>query len=258
MNVLTTTWRQLVRRRLWPVAVLLLAALAAVPVLLARDAAPVATPPLPQTSATAETAKAGDDDAFAEPVVAKASAADRSRRRRVLGSRKNPFEPAPVKKPKKKKTKKASTATDKTDKTDKTGGTTAPTTPSTGTPTTPAVPVAPAPPKKTYPKDSLIVRFGDPTGDLERKLLRKLEGLPDGTTETGPLLVYTGLTDHGKKAVFLVDASVELTGDGTCKPHPSSCETIELAAGETEFFDVIDPDTGEVTTQYELDLVKIN
>ena len=256
MNVLTTTWRQLVRRRLWPLAVLLLAALAAVPVLLARDATPVATPPLPQTSAPAETAKASDDDAFAEPVVAKASASDRSRRRRVLGARKNPFEPAPVKKPK--KPKKKETASTDTPDTDKTGGTTAPTTPSTGAPTTPVTPVAPAPAKPNYPKGSLTVRFGDPNSDLEKKLLRKLEGLPDGTTETGPLIIYTGLTDHGKKAVFLVDASLDVTGDGTCKPHPSTCETIELAAGETEFFDVIDPETGDVTAQYELDLLKIN
>jgi len=78
MNVLSTTWRQLVRRRLWPLAVLLIAALVAVPVLLARDATPVDTPALPETSAPAETAAA--DDALAEPVVAKASADDRSRR----------------------------------------------------------------------------------------------------------------------------------------------------------------------------------
>jgi hypothetical protein len=254
MNVLSTTWRQLVRRRLWPVAVLLIAGLVAVPVLLARDATPVETPALPETSAPAETANS--DEALAEPVVAKASSADRSRRRRVLGSRKNPFEPAPVKKPKAKKT------TTKADS-GKTGAKADPgvtTPPSTGVPAAPVTPVEPAAPKKPAPpKGSLVVRFGDPASDsLEKKLLRKLEGLPDGTTETGPLVIFTGLTDHGKKAVFLVDASVELTGDGTCKPHPSSCETIELAAGETEFFDVIDPDTGEVTTQYELDLVKIN
>ena len=256
MNALTTTWRQLVRRRLWPVAVLLLAALAAVPVLLARDAAPADVPPLPQTAAPAETAKApaAADDAFAEPVVAKASTSDRSRRRRVLGARKNPFEPAPVKKPKKTKTKAATTAGTP----DTTGGTTAPTTPSTGLPTTPTTPVTPAPVKKTYAPGTLIVRFGDPSGDLDRMALSKLGALPKDDDETGPLLVYTSLTDHGKKAVFLVDASLEPTGDGTCKPHPSSCETIELAAGETEFFDVIDPETGEVTTQYELDLVKIN
>jgi hypothetical protein len=256
MNVLTTTWRQLVRRRLWPIAILLLAALAAVPVLLARDAEPVATPPLPQTSAPTETAKASDD-AFAEPVVAKASASDRSRRRRVLGSRKNPFEPAPVKKPK--KAKKKQTASTETAEPEKTGGSSAPTTtPTTGAPAAPVTPVEPTPAKPSYPSGSLLVRFGDPTSDLEKKVLRKLEGLPDGKTETGPLIIYTGLTDHGKKAVFLVDASLDATGDGTCKPHPSSCETIELAVGETEFFDVIDPDTGEATAQYEIDLLKIN
>ena len=253
MNVLTTTWRQLVRRRLWPLAVLLIAALVAVPVLLARDATPVDSPALPETSAPAETA-AADDDALAEPVVAKASVADRSRRRRVLGSRKNPFEPAPVKKPKAAKT------TTKSEAPKDTGGSDAPKDTSTSTPTEPAAPVAPVEPKKpSYPNGSLLVRFGDPSSDtLEKKLLRKLVGLPDGTTETGPLLIYTGLKDHGKKAVFLVDASLDVTGDGTCKPHPSSCETIELAAGETEFFDVIDPETGEVTAQYELDLIKIN
>ena len=253
MNVLTTTWRQLVRRRLWPVALVLLAALAAVPVLLARDAAPADVPPLPQTAAPAETAKAADDDAFAEPVVAKASAADRGRRRRVLGSRKNPFEPAPPKKAKKKPAEKADTS----DTPDTTGGTTAPTAPSTGAPTAPATPVTPAPVKKTYAPGTLIVRFGDPTGDLDKMALSKLGALPKDDNEVGPLLVYTKLTDHGKKAVFLVDASLEPTGDGTCEPHPSNCETVELAKGETEFFDVIDPDTGEVTAQYELDLVDI-
>jgi len=255
MNVLSTTWRQLVRRRLWPLAVLLIAALVAVPVLLARDATPVDSPALPETSAPAETA-AADDDALAEPVVAKASVADRSRRRRVLGSRKNPFEPAPVKKPKAKKSTESEAPKD-------TGGSDAPkdtSTPSPTEPTEPAAPVAPVEPKKpSYPSGSLLVRFGDPSSDtLEKKVLRKLVGLPDGTTDTGPLLIYTGLKDHGKKAVFLVDASIDVTGEGTCKPHPSSCETIELTAGETEFFDVIDPETGVVTAQYELDLFNNN
>jgi hypothetical protein len=67
-----------------------------------------------------------------------------------------------------------------------------------------------------------------------------------------------GLTKNGKKAKFLVDATLTPTGDGTCKPHPSSCETILLGRGETEFFDAIDPETGEPTAQYQLDLVTIN
>jgi hypothetical protein len=245
MNVLTITWRQLMRRRLWPVALLLIAALAAVPFVLARDPKPVASP----EPAPAVTAKA--DDAIAEPVVAKASAQDRGRRRRVLGARKDPFEPAPVIKPKKKTAKKADS---KSDASKNTGGTSAPTGPVTTPVTpTPSVPV-PAPKKKTYPKGSVMVRFGDATGQLTRMNVPKLAPLPDDET---PLLVYMGLTDHRKKAVFMVDAALEPTGDGTCQPHPSNCETIELAKGETEFFDVIDPETGNVIAQFELDLLEI-
>jgi hypothetical protein len=245
MNVLTTTWRQLVRRRLWPVALVLVAALAAVPFVLARDPQPVVSP----EPAPAVTTKA--DDAIAEPVVAKAAPEDRARRRRVLGARKDPFRPAPVKKPKKKPAKTAGQNSQKT------GGTSAPSSPSVSPPTTPVpVPVAPAPKQKTYAKGSLIVRFGAATGPLARMNVKKLAALPKGD-DADTLLVYTGLTDHGKKAVFLVDASLDATGDGTCQPHPSNCETIELAKGETEFFDVIDPETGDVVAQYELDLLEI-
>jgi hypothetical protein len=60
-----------------------------------------------------------------------------------------------------------------------------------------------------------------------------------------------GLTKNGKKAKFLVDAAVEVDGDGTCKPHPSSCETIELAVGETEFLDVLNPEADEEPAEQE-------
>ena len=265
MNVVTNTWRQLVRRRLWPVALLLLAALAAVPVVLARGPEPVAEPAGP---APAVTGDAGD--ALAEPVVAKVAAEDRSHRRRVLGARKDPFRPAPLPKPKKPKAKKASGDTPSTSKHDG-GGSVAPTStapssgltspvvggggPSVSVPPTP-VPAAPKPAKKHYPAGSLIVRFGDATGDsLERMLVRKLDPLPDDET---PMLVYMGLTKNHKKAIFLIDDAVTPDGDGTCKPHPASCETIELSKGETEFFEVTDPETGEVGAQYQLDVVAIN
>jgi hypothetical protein len=252
MNVLTTTWRQLVRRRLWPVALLLVAALVAVPMLLTRDPEPPI--PAPVGNAVHSDAGAGGDadETFAEPVVAKATSEERSRRRRVLGSRKDPFAPDAVKHPKKQKKAKPAKAADEPTKPadEPTGGSSAPSGPSSPTP------VAPAPKPKVYEPGSLIVRFGDATGDLERMVLKKLGALPKDD-QSDQLLIYTGLKDHGKKAVFLVDASLEPTGDGTCKPHPSSCETIELSKGETEFFDLVDPETGEVTAQFELDIVDI-
>jgi hypothetical protein len=267
MNVVPNIWRQLVRRRLWPVALLLLAALAAVPVVLARGPEPVAEPAGPAPVVTGD---AGD--ALAEPVVAKVAAEDRSHRRRVLGGRKDPFEPAPLPKPKKPKAPKAPKGhtSAKPSAPKPAGGSVAPsstsTSPSSGftspvggggpTITVPVAPVPAAPKKKHYPAGSLIVRFGDATGDsLERRLVRKLDPLPDDET---PLLVYLGLTKNHKKAIFLIDDAVTPDGDGTCKPHPASCETIELSKGETEFFEVTDPETGDVAAQYQLDLVAIN
>ena len=236
MNAITTTWRQLVRRRLWPVALLLLAALAAVPVLLAREpAAPAPIAPIAVTAA---------DDTIAEPVVAKVTAEDRDRRRRVLGVRKDPFRPAPIKKAKKAKTAKADEA--KTES--------APTKSSTDTSAAGGGGVTeaggePAPEKKYYAPGTIIVRFGDAAGgELQRFAVNKLEALPDDEL---PLLVYMGLTKDGKKARFLVDAAVEVDGDGVCKPHRSSCETIELAVGETEFLDVLDPEAEATDSESE-------
>ena len=105
------------------------------------------------------------------------------------------------------------------------GGSTAPSVPT---------PTEPSPPKP--PAGSITVRFGEAASEeLPSGWLAKLEPLPD---DEEPLLVFMGLTKNGKQAKFLVDASLTPTGDGTCKPHPASCETVLLSRGETEFFDV--------------------
>jgi hypothetical protein len=257
MNVLTTTWRQLVRRRLWPVALLLVAALAAVPVLLSRDPEPIAAAPAPPADANAKVS-----DSLSTPVIDAATPEQRSRRRRVLGIRKDPFMPYGVKHPKKQKAAaKPKVTVVKTPTTTNpspgSGSSNPSSSPSVSGPTVPApaTPVPAKPKPKHYAKGSLIVRFGDATTDqLPRTNVKKLGPLPD---DTNPLLVYMGLTDHGKKAVFMVDAALDPTGDGDCRPHPSNCETIALAKGETEFFDLVDDETGDVTAQYELDLVDI-
>jgi hypothetical protein len=249
MNAVKSTWRQLVRRRLWPVAVLLVAALAAVPVLLARS--PEA--PAPVVPAQDVTTKA--DDVIAEPVVAAVTPEDRARRRRVLGIRKDPFRPEPAKKAKVDEPKSAPKTEQPVDKPAPPAGT-------GGTVAVPApvVPVAPVAPKRYYSPGTVVVRLSDPeSGNGAKFAIKKLEPVPDAEM---PLLIYMGLTKDGKRAKFLVDASIEVDGDGTCKPHPSSCETIELSVGETEFLDVIDPEADadaedRVIAQFQLDLVDI-
>jgi hypothetical protein len=91
MTLITDTWRQLVERRLWPIALLLLAALVAVPVLLASD-------PAPAPATTTALAKSDDPIAAAKPIVAQATSFDDSSRH-VLGAPKDPFKPAVLPKP---------------------------------------------------------------------------------------------------------------------------------------------------------------
>jgi hypothetical protein len=251
MNAVTSIWRQLVRRRLWPVAILLVAALAAVPVLLTREPAVPLPPTVPAEDVTSKA-----DDTIAEPVVAEVAPEDRSKRRRVLGVVKDPFAPAPPKKAK------AAAKTDDQTDTETTDSTSpAPEDSSSGGGGTP-VPTEPAEPKTYYSAGTIIVRFGESSQQkLERFAVPKLGPVPN---DEAPLLIYMGLTKDGKKAKFLVDAAIEVDGDGDCKPHPASCETIELAVGETEFLDLIDPEAAEDATpeeriigQFQLDLVDI-
>jgi hypothetical protein len=244
MSVLNNTWRYLVQRKLWPVAVLLLAALVAVPMLMAKAPEPAAAPPVVAT-------KSSQSTLATEPIVALAGPGDRAKRRHVLGSSKNPFKPAVLPKPV--KVPKAATAAPKqaATETPSSGGSTPPNvgvtpiTPPTGTTT----------PNKRFEMFELTVRFGASSADAElpRSDLKRLEALPSADL---PVLVYLGVLDDEKTAVFLVDSGVVAQGDGACKPSRTSCETIHLKAGETEFFDV-EGDDGLQTAQYQLDLVKI-
>lgn len=246
MSVLNDTWGYLVQRKLWPLAVLLIAALVAVPMMLAKDPEPAAAP-------VADTNSAKSSQLATEPIVALAGPGDRAERRRVLGSRKNPFKPAVL--PKKAKVPKVADPV-------------APTAPASGgkpltTGGIPGVGVTPitpgdTTPRKVYEKFELTVRFGtsSETGELEKSDVKRLEALPSAEE---PVLVYLGVLSDKKTAVFLVDAGVVAQGDGKCMPSRTSCETIHLKAGETEFFDVVpDDDTdGATAAQFQLDLVKI-
>ena len=252
MNVFKDIWSFLVQRKLWPVAILLVAAAVAVPKLLAQEpAAPVTEPVV---------AVKGDKNAVlaTEPIVAPAADSDRSGRRQVLGSRKDPFKPqvtpTPIPTPVA-----AQAPVDAAQvPVDKGGGTSVGGSPApiTGTPVVPT----PAKPKKTYELNELTVRFG-PSGDTDppRKDVKRLQALPSSDE---PVLIYLGVLKDKKTAVFLLDSGILAQGDGTCMPTRTTCETIHIKEGETEFFDVIATEgeegaEGGESAQYQLDVIKI-
>jgi hypothetical protein len=250
MSIVTDTWRQLVRRRLWPVAVLLVAALAAVPLLLGKDPEPAPVSAAPAGGAESARLLAS------EPIVSEATEEPGGKRRRVLGVRHDIFKPT-AKAPKQAKadtagaTPAAPAAPAPAAGDGSGGGVPAPES------TSPDAPVAPpaTEPRKTWPANSLTVRFGDSSADSREKMtLKRLRPLPSALD---PVAVYLRLEDDGKTAIFLLAAGVQPTGDGTCRPDKRSCETIALKAGETEFLDVVDAD-GKITAQYQLDVVAIH
>jgi hypothetical protein len=252
MKLLTDTWRQLVQRRLWPVALLLLGALVAVPFVLAKDpepAAPVAAAPAP-APASAGGVKA--TAASAEPIVSMVSDDEKQTTRRSLGARHNPFaSSAPKKKVSKAKAETAQSPSSTDTSQDSSSGAGAGSG-GASAPTTPTGPSVPAQPMETVPAQSLLVGFGSSSSDeLGRQRLARNEAL--STDDPTPIVVYLGTKNNGKTAIFMVSEGFKAVGDGKCVPA-DTCEKIELNVGETEFFQAEgDSDSSE----WELDLVKI-
>ncbi len=258
MGFLRNVVTDLVEKRLWPVAILLLVALAAVPVLLGRGAEP--EPPL---AAAAPAAPASAPAARAQIAVDVPVPANRERD----GELRNPF-----------KQRGAKAAAASTAPAPPTAGAAAPDAggdtgagaapadlgwPSTGTPSTGSTPPAgsapSAPPEqddpapKADPLDAyrISLRFGRTGKVTTRRDLARLTPLP---TVDNPFFVFLGVLEGGKRAVFLVSDEAKPTGDGICKPRPTDCQTIELRVGDTQYFDV---ERAKGPVQYELELLSI-
>lgn len=248
MNI-AAPFKQLVERRLWPLAALLIAALVAVPMLLARD------PDAPVTPPATNTAGAKTQSALAtQPIVTVGDDATRDAKRNVLGARKDPFKPQI--KAKKAKSAAATTVTVTTGgaQSSSGGGTSTTTTTTVPAPSFPLSPVAPTVPKRTYELYSLTVRWGNTaSNDMRTRRVNRLKALPSAAE---PAVIYLGLLEDGKTAVFLVDHDATVQGDGRCLPSPADCQTLHMQIGDIAF---IDAGAGESTTgqQYQLELVKI-
>ncbi len=99
---------------------------------------------------------------------------------------------------------------------------------------------------------SVSLRFGE-SGNLGS--LPSIAPYTPLPSQNEPFFVFLGVrADKPTVAVFLVSSDAKATGDGACKPDATTCDTIELQAGETEFFDLT---TGGGSKQYQLDVVKV-
>jgi len=237
MNAPRNMLKELVDRKLWPIALVLVIALVAVPVLLTKKApTDIVTPPsgpLPYSSGTTL------------PAISVQTVPGNSN---LGGKGRNPFTPQHV----------ATTSTTATVASATTTPTTGGTTTSTGTTgvsstggsgtsssgssagstpaptsTTPAPAPKPAPTGLTATQAyhvSLAITI--PNGGVNT--IDPLERLSILPSKHQPMLVELGVLQGGRSVVFVVEPGTVVSGAGTCTPGPIDCEILTLHPGQTE------------------------
>lgn len=238
----------LVERRLWPVALLLVAGLVAVPVALSKKA----TDAGPSTPAPVVAEAPGP---VLSPPSATVVAAIGSGRSLASLPRRNPFVQRRAKVAHSvAATTKAATSSTAAASTSTAAATTGGASPggSTGTTTT-ITPTVPTTPAKTYLSVSVDLSFGRIGHSVRHKGLARLSALPSATN---PVVIYLGVLRGTKTAVFLISSDVHPSGDGRCFPSARSCQTVHVPVGGSEFFDVFS--ASGASRQYELDLTRVS
>jgi hypothetical protein len=245
-------WHDLREKRLWPVAVGLLAAIVAVPVILFKPASPPSVPPVatPNTGAGATLPVVSVDTG---PIVGS---------RLETFKQKNPFKPMKdlVKQP-------ATASTPATAGTSgsSSGGSTSSGSSSSkssgggtstgGTSTTPSSPpsVTPTAPSVQWFHYTADFSFGQPGHTTKFTSAASFVLLPD---DQHPSIVFLGIGGDHKSALFFIsDPLFNAAGEGKCNPRGAACRFVTLKVSETgneETFTSVD---GSVT--YNLKLLRI-
>jgi hypothetical protein len=244
-------WQDLRAKRLWPVAVALLAATVAVPVMLFKPAS--STPP---STGVGQASNAGK-----LPAVTLDASSIASSHLNIF-KQKNPF--TSLKDPDPTQSTAggsggggsgsgatgtgAGTSTGGTGTSTPTGGT------GTGTGTTPTgpdgKPIAPGVHYFTYTAD---VRFG-PRGQIKTYTsVHDLDVLPSGDN---PVVAFMGVKD-GKTAVFFIaDPAFRADGEGKCLPSPDSCMFVYLTKDPGHDEETLSAQNGQV--EYTLQLTGLH
>lgn len=244
----------LVERRLWPVALALVIALVAIPVVLSKPASST-PPPTPASPATPAAGTGGALSAF-QPVVSSEGAKSSEIKKSLRGFQtKDPFKvhnlPTGGGSSDQGSVQveggAASTGASESGSASSGSGSATPQTTtgsgeSTGT-------TAPTGPKYfTYTVD---VRFGK-EGNLDKKRLERFRALP---SSENPVIVFMGVTVDGDDAVFLVSSASGTTGEGDCQPD-DTCTFLYMSPGQQQAFESVDGNDQVVT--YVLKLLDVN
>jgi hypothetical protein len=254
MNAVRGLIRDLVERRLWPVALLLVVAAVAVPLYLGRASSDDGAVDAPLPGATAQAGVKASKAA-----VSLDESADESD---GVGRVHNPFKQKYVP-----KAKKAETGTDKASQpsggaSPSTGsGSASGSTPgdtgsgNTGSGTSGGTDdTSKDNTTKTDVDVSHVSLHLGPIGQLTTyKDVARLSPLPSAGN---PLFVFTGVLKDGKTAVLLPSSTVQIgeESDVECKPSNKSCQKLELEQDDTVFFKIAGDATG---TQYQLDVISV-
>jgi hypothetical protein len=256
-------WDDLVESRLWPVAILLVVALIAIPVLLLKSANPTPAP-----LATPGPGGANSPSVAFQPAVStegkKSSQISKDLR---SFKTKNPFTPQGVTLggggggPASGNAVPTSTAqaasagvTGGGSSTSSSGSSAGGSSGSSTTTTSPTTPAAPATTTKTfYYHYTVDVSFGK-KGSEDDKTLSEFRSLPGSDN---PVIVFMGVKNDGETAVFLVSAKATTTGDGKCSPTDTQCTFLYMKKDDKQTIETVEAD-GVTVTDYTLTVKKIN
>jgi hypothetical protein len=261
-NFLLDLWHDLRAKRLWPVALVLLAGLVAVPVVLSKKAEPVAAPPPPPAEAEAPEP---EGPARLAEVKLEELAEGTGSSLSAFNDPSNPF--APPRKVLDRLEKKADgdgggSAGDAGGNGGGSGGGGGDTTVDggslgggAGSGSGGGTSTGGAPTGDTGTPDAgddgdsggdgggetttknftyvVDVSFRDNNRRRKIEAMQKLDILPNPAS---PLLIFLGVTPDAGNAVFLVDSTLQAAGEGRCKPSNSECAFLYLGPGSEHEF----------------------
>jgi hypothetical protein len=233
-------WKDLVERRLWPVALVLVIALVAIPVVLAK--------PAPQVP-VAPTAVASDSGP--EPLVASAASIRSNTGGALVGGKfKDPFHQLHVVSQAATSAAVVAKGPATSDASSSAGGGSGDSSGSGGSGGGSGGSSGGSGGGSAEDTGTkLKIEFGLAGG---KRTVREISPGTPLPASSNPLIVFLGFGKDGTRPVFLVSSDVVKTeGEGTCKPSKSVCSELTLAVGEAQFFDAQNGD------QYQLDVLGV-